>query len=192
MSALLNDLDVSDVKSWDEVCVRFGRYLNLPGPAPSAVVRRAMEDNQYAFHLVQSRHHPKRIERLLQDRRNTAYEAAAAESEAAAPDAPSTTELVKRATTAMFKWAKSGFTQVAPAEFEQRWGACQRCPDLEAAPEKTIYKIVAVVSSDTRVCGRCGCVAHRKALLSTESCPGADPARPGFNRWGQPFPVASA
>ncbi len=200
MPALLTEVGLEETQSWSEVCARFGDLLHLEGPAPDAVVRRALEDDHYAFHLMMSRDNPSAIRRLLRDKRNATYASAPQPAEASIPttagspaaapptpaDAASNAELVKRAATAMYKWARSGFTQADPAEFDQRWGACQACPDLQEAPQKALYKLAQLTTSDTRVCGKCGCVAHRKAMLSTERCPAEDPSNPGFNRWGQP------
>jgi hypothetical protein len=178
-------------RSWDDVRLEFGKYLGLEGPAPSGVIRRAMEERMFAHYLVVCREHPSYLGKLLTDPKNKEYEDKAAD--AAAPAFPvaddrSNLELVAKVSKSLFKWAKAGFARVDPAEFDKRFEACKSCSFLAAAPDKMVYKFKLKNETDMRVCNACGCVASRKARLATEVCPEAGPANRGFNRWGQPMP----
>jgi len=177
-------------QSWEEVRLEFGKYLGLEGAAPSSVTRRAMEDRMYAHYLVVCREKPTYLEKLLEDPKNKKYEdTAAGPAVPLVPAAPehSNLELVAKASKSLFKWAKAGFERVEPAEYEKRSEACKSCPFLAAAPDKAAYKFKLKNETDMRVCTACGCVAARKARLTTEACPKPDPDNPGFNRWGQPM-----
>ncbi len=179
MSKLLDELSRAD--SWEEVRAQFGELLNLDGPAPSAVVRRALEDDLFTHYLIVTRDDPKLLRVLLEDPRNQEYEQPVPEEESSAAD------LLTRAAGALIRWGKAGFVQVDPATLERRWGACQTCPNLVAPPDRVLYRMVQVTRGDHRICVRCGCVASRKAKLPTERCPERDPDKPSLSRWGDPF-----
>jgi hypothetical protein len=71
-----------------------------------------------------------------------------------------------------------------------RWGTCQVCPYLVAAPQNFIYYIGRKLirskdHNDDRVCEICGCFARAKTHIPTESCPAPDPMKPEFSRWGE-------
>jgi hypothetical protein len=177
-------------QSWEEVRLEFGKYLGLEEAAPAGVTRRAMEDRMFAHYLVVCREHPSYLEKLLKDPKNKKYEDTAAG--AGVPVVPaaverSNLELVAKASKSLLKWAKAGFERVDQVEYDKRFEACKNCLFLAAAPDKIVYKFKLKNETDMRVCNACGCVASRKARLATEACPKADPANPGFNRWGQPM-----
>lgn len=178
MSKVLPEFE--QVESWSDLCQRFGELMNLGGPAPLPVVRRAMQDDLFAHYLVVTRNSPQMQQMLLQDPKNKAYETPV--------DAPkhSSPALVARAAKAMVKWGKAGFERVDQGTYAQRTEACQRCPYLVDPPDLTAYKMLKL-AGDRRVCAKCGCVASRKAQVPTERCPVADPKNPGLNRWGQPM-----
>jgi hypothetical protein len=165
--------------SWQDVCARFGELINLEGPAPGPVVRRAFADERYAFYLLLTRDAPGLRRALLEDPRNDAY----ADTDASQG---SQLELVGRAAKALARWSTSGFTQVDEATFERRWAACQACPRLVEAPDRVVYKGMTILAGDRRVCSACGCVARAKARIPTEHCPVADPSDASRDRWGEP------
>jgi hypothetical protein len=168
--------DLRKLDSWPEVCARVGELIGLDGPAPQAVARRALTDERYAFYLMFTKGAPTLRARLLEDPRNTEYE----------PVGDSTLELAGRAAKAMARWTTAGLKSVDEETFQRRWGSCQACPLLVNAPDKIIYKGLAVLTGDRRVCSACGCVAVTKARVPTEHCPVADPGDPSRDRWGEP------
>lgn len=175
--------------SYDDLCALVGEMLNLEKPVSSAVVKRAMEDGRYAFYLTMSRNSPTLLERLLDQPSKHVRDGASeisvlAGNRANRTQAHSTKELVKHAAQAMLRWSKAGFRQTAPEEFEKRWSACQTCSHLIEAPQKALYKVVKFKVPDTRICTLCGCIAYRKAMVSTESCPCPAPESTLVTRWG--------
>jgi hypothetical protein len=185
-------IDVGNDQSWDELRAEFGEQLGLADPVPGAVLRRAMVDKAFAHRLLVSRGSPAFLAALIEDPVNRRYEIVDAAS-AAAHDAstPGNAELARRAATAVMTWGKAGFTHVGDDVFEARLAACEACPQLRDPPDRLAYKIRARRNADMRVCGLCGCVVARKARMATETCPGADPADPSRNRWGQEIAEAS-
>lgn len=158
-----------------------GALLGLDAPVSPAVFARAFNDPDYARNLALCRNTPAFRDFLL------------AEAERGAPEAPETIprfsslELTAKATRSFWEWARSGFATLDPEIYEARFEACLACPNLMAASDQLAYR--ATGADRQRVCGLCGCVAARKAKLPHERCPGADPERSGYNRWGQPVAV---
>ena len=72
--------------------------------------------------------------------------------------------------------------------------ACLACPHL-ATPTRILQKMLpsrkgaAEIGRRTgdKVCDLCGCSISRKIRLTSEVCPGQDPANPGVSRWGNPI-----
>jgi hypothetical protein len=168
--------DLKQLRSWPQVCARFGELIGLDGPAPPAVVRRALSDQRYAFYLLLTRDAPRLRLRLLEDPRNREYETAG----------KSTPELVGRAAKALARWTVAGLQTVDDETFQRRWASCQACPLLVEAPDRIVYKGLAILAKNRWVCSVCGCVAVTKARISTEQCPVTDPADSSRTRWGEP------
>ena len=164
--------------SWDTMRQRLGEYLGI-GEVPASVLNRAISDDKFAFYLLSCRNQPAFLQALIDDKNTAGYEPVQQAHE------HSTVQLASRATKAMIRWSKSGFTRVEPEVYEQRFNACLQCPHLVEPPDKMIYKMVGGRMQDNRVCGACGCNAARKARIPTEQCPVADPGNPAVNRWGQ-------
>jgi hypothetical protein len=181
-----------------ELAERLGVFLGLTAAAPAPIVRRAIIDDRFCGYLIALRGRPSMLKVLFSDPVNRTYEdqaaAEVAPATAATPVAAepptaaerSSLSLIMRAGAAVAKWGASGFARVDDATFEARFGACQRCDQLVAPPDKFLYKVRLGARSDQRVCNACGCPAANKAKLPTEHCPLADPANPGVNRWGEP------
>jgi hypothetical protein len=167
--------DLRQLESWPGVCARLGDLIGLDGPVPSAVARRALTDERYAFYLMFTRDAPQLRARLLEDPRNRDYESAG----------ESTAELVGRAAKAIARWTATGLRRVDDETFQRRWTSCQACPLLVEAPDRIVYKGLTMLTGDRRVCSACGCVAIAKARIPTEQCPVADPQDPSLNRWGE-------
>lgn len=184
MNELMEDL--KNAGSWGEMLEQFQVFLGSEKPVPPAVLRRALADDMFAHYLIVCRNHQPHLTSLFNDPRNRTYER---------PDdieEKSSILLAAKAAKAFMKWGKAGFSQVDEETFEQRFSACESCEYLVQPPKKLIYKLVASKRSDQRVCSACGCVASRKARLSTESCPVAGRDNPSLNRWGQPMPAKDA
>jgi hypothetical protein len=196
--------ELRNTTSEAELAERLGAFLGLETAAPEPVVRRAIVDDRFCRYLLASRGRPGMLKVLFADPANQPYAGeAAVEAEAiaaepavashAAPDAApgaaaerSSLSLIMKAGAAVAKWGASGFARVDDATFDARLGACQRCDQLVAPPDKLLYKVRLAGRSDQRVCNACGCPAASKAKLASEHCPLADPANPSVNRWGEP------
>ena len=76
-------------------------------------------------------------------------------------------------------WGATGFTHVDEAAFSRRVSACRSCPHAKQAPETLAYRLAGAGKADPSMCGLCGCPIQRKARMSTESCPGEHPDKPG-------------
>ena len=175
--------NLKDIDNWDEVRTRFGEMINLSGPAPTVVVNRAFADNKFAFYLMMTRESPGLQQQLLNDPRNLEFEEKDADKDF------SNSELLVKASGAMLKWAKAGFTKVDDATYKKRMDACTGCPHLKQPSAKAVYKITG---SKQSICGLCGCVASRKAKLPTESCPSEHPVNVSMTRWGEPLQKVKA
>lgn len=185
------NLDGSE--SWDELRLRFAKELGLDDAIPSATLRRALHDEDFAHRLLVSRNAPGFLRPLIDDPDNQKYadpvESLPAQVQTSQPEPArrSNAELAKNAAAALLRWGKSGFTQVSPDVYARRTAACSACPHLLEAPNQLAYKVKLAREEDMRVCNLCGCVAARKARLPEERCPGAHPTEAGMNRWGEPL-----
>ena len=191
---MLNELQLTDESlSLAEVRERFGSLLGLEEPMPLPVLRHALDDQYYRHNLLLCREWPHQLQMLLEHPKNAEYSDPLPSEEALRADAEEEAaqrgnlELLAKAGSSFLAWGKSGFTRVDNETFERRFSACQGCDRLVEPPEKVLYKLT--LSGDrigSKICSACGCVASRKARLTTESCPLADPENPGFTRWGEP------
>jgi hypothetical protein len=172
------------ITSEQEGAERLGTYLGLGAPVPLPVLRRAIVDERFAGHLLVNRDRPAALGLFLTDPRNEAFDTGAPPARVADR---SSLSLLWSAGKGAARWGASGFRMLSDAEFGERVAACRRCPNLVEPPGNLVYRLHLSPQSDRRVCAACGCVAVRKARLPTERCPVQDPARPGYNRWGQPL-----
>jgi hypothetical protein len=68
--------------------------------------------------------------------------------------------------------------------FEARLKACLSCPHIrQTSADGAAYKLMKTKAA----CRLCGCDVEKKARITSEKCPGADPNAVGHNRWGQPI-----
>lgn len=188
--------------NWAEQRAELGRLLGLAGPVPDAVLRRALAEQVFVYHLFASAGRPEMLERFFQAPATLAYAepttspAASPAEQASAPTAgqagqadQGNLDLARTATKALAKWATSGFRRADPQVYERRLAACLGCDQLAEPPRSVLAKIAAPGAGDRAdgmVCGACGCFVTRKAGLATESCPLPDPADPARTRWGDP------
>ena len=198
MSKLESLEELKDVQSMPELQARFAEFLELDKAVPLGAIYHALEDQYYRHNLILCRKRPDMLAQLLAHPKNADYELAAnTRSEkttqkrvtSAAHKAVdrSNLELAAKAGKAIFKWAKSGFARVDEETFQRRFGACESCDQLTAAPEKLVYKLTRSKRSDQRVCSACGCVAARKAGMASESCPLQHPDNAAVDRWGEAY-----
>jgi hypothetical protein len=176
--------------SWDEAQSDFADILGVDRELPPAVLRRAMLDSNFAHRLLVSRRAPGFLNALIEDPANARF----SPPDFPMPDVPageaasaSNVELLGRAARSLAKWAAAGFTHADEATRSRRLAACQACPHAVREPQQFAYRLAGGGSRDTGVCGLCGCPVARKARMSTEACPAADPEQPGLTRWGEPM-----
>lgn len=170
MTALAQE--VSDV-SLRDACERLGEILGLGEPVAEEVFAAAMQDQTYARNLLATREEPELLSHLLAN-------------PPAVREEPSALALTGRAAQALMRWARTGFTVLDEQSYQRRLAACAACPNqIEARRHPKLYRWVTD-GERPKVCGLCGCAIAKKARMSSEQCPGEDPKRPGFNRWGQP------
>jgi hypothetical protein len=197
-------------ESWDGLRRRLAVTLNLTAVdpqldlAPSGFVNRMINDDAFAHLVLSSRSSPAFLRVLLNhateqfEEKSPPRVAEALFSGASEETAPpisqaviaaskhSDRHLVAKAARSFARWAKNGFTRADEVAFQRRMAACLACDQLAAPPDQLLYKIATTGSSERSVCKACGCVANRKARLSTENCPLAHPDNPLLSRWGEP------
>lgn len=177
-------LEVDESSSFDDLAVKFGSYLGLPGSVPTNALLRAINDPVYAQNLIISRQSAPFLNALLNDPDNKLY---GVEEEKELTNG----DLLKRAGTALLNWSKSGFTVVSNEVLEKREDACLSCEHL-VKPEKFLQKLVTSKSKDTIgkraadcVCKVCGCSISKKIRAVSEACPVTMPGNPALNKWGE-------
>jgi hypothetical protein len=171
----------------EERLAAFGDILHIGEPVSMQVLFGALEDPDYARNLLLSRRSPSHLRYLL------SHPPAVEISDQHRP-MPSNGELVSRATTALFNWAKTGFSTVDTATLERRENACLACEHLSGAT-RILQKILPSGKTSgqigqrigDKVCDLCRCSLKRKMRLISEACPSRDPARQEFTRWGDPI-----
>ena len=173
-------LGAREDESWGELRARMGRFLSLDTPVPSPVMKRIVEDPQFASDVVVARNAPAFLRALFADPKN-------ADFAGAVPEDRSNTSLAREAAQAFLRWAKSGFTTADEATYRRRLDACASCEHHVDPPRKLVYRFANAETQ--KICDACGCTVARKARLASEHCPLADPLRPGFDRWGEPRAV---
>lgn len=185
-ASVLGDYLVSDI---EEAQRRLGALLGRDEPVSADVLRAAVEDPLYAMHLMASRSSPELLAILLQRpprREEDPLKQALPEKSAD----PSKAALLSRFARSMLEWSKTGFELATPEEHDQRLAACGACPHVRAPTGSLFQRIAATTGLDGHTCSLCGCAVAAKSRIARENCPGADPSRPGFNRWGQAIGVS--
>jgi hypothetical protein len=168
---------ISHESSHEEFCKKLADDLGVS--IPDSAVQKAQRDPRYHYHLLAARDNPLWIKLL--------FDLAASESSEHSNKEFSDLSLGFKLAKSAILWASIGFKQIDEGEFNKRWQACQSCPHLVPFPERLIYhlgrKILNHNDSDQRICALCGCLAYRKAQISTERCPGQHPFHEGLSRW---------
>jgi hypothetical protein len=181
----MGDYLVTDVP---EAQRRLSALLGRDEPVSVEVLHAAIEDPIYAMHLMASRSSPELMSILLAraPRQRPVDPLSQAIPE---PADPSKTALLGRFARAMAEWSKTGFQLADPDTHAARLDACRACPHLRAPGGSLLMRMAASVGLDGHSCGLCGCSVTAKSRIARESCPGEDPARKGYNRWGQQMPA---
>ncbi len=174
-------IQIKESDSLDAVCARFGEFLGLNQPVKTNVMKRVLEDQLFAHDLISCRNTPGFLSVLLNDPVNNQYEVSHEVED------HSTLELTSRITKALINWGKAGFSKVDPKIYTKRMSACEGCSHFVEPPRKLIYKLIKKVNKEAKICNLCGCVASRKALLPSESCPAPHDKLPGMSKWEEPL-----
>jgi hypothetical protein len=160
-----------------------------------AVMQAALDDPTYAHNLLICRSEPVFLKHLLA---HPPKRPAMPSPEQVHTD-QSNLALIARASKALARWAKTGFSVVDDKVLERRENACLDCPNL-VAPTKLLQKLVAshqaveTIGQRTghKICDLCGCNVSKKIRLSTESCPAKHPTQPGMTRWSETREIQGA
>lgn len=183
------DQDFRGASSFEDARASLGAMLGLAGPAPTEVTRRALVDTKYAMYLMMTRDSPSLRDKLLHHPENRLYQETSPEPAAAIAAPAGVAEVSAKAAGALAKWALAGFKTADSETAARRWQACEACENLVDPPPNLLYSTIKLIAGkDSKICAACGCVARKKVVLFTESCPVADPERPGLTRWGEPMP----
>ncbi len=178
------------VEDMDDARWKLGELLELDGPVSEAVVRAAVDSPLYAMHLLASRQSAQFLGLLLDNPPPppAGTDAGAGAADGAGHDAgqESTAGLLLRFGKAMAEWGRSGFRRAEPEVAERRLAACAGCPNLKAPGGSILHRLAGAAGLGDHSCGLCGCMVQAKAAVATERCPGEDPRRPGWSRWGDP------
>jgi hypothetical protein len=185
--------DFQALASVEEGCELLGRYLGLDRPVPQQVFAAVIDNPTYATALFTSRAAPPFRDHLL------AHPEACRRLAPVPPDPAqqdqSSAALLVKAAKSFVAWGRNGFKTADNALYAARLAACDVCPHHAIPERKIAYQIAAALTggtADRKVCNLCGCVTQNKARLADERCPGRDPGRPGFSRWGDPLPGVPA
>ncbi|KVO99492.1 hypothetical protein WL21_02785 [Burkholderia ubonensis] len=189
--------DFQTLASVEEGCDLLGRYLGLDRPVSRQVFAAVIDNPTYATALFTSRRAPAFRDHLL-DHPEVCQRTAQKRSGETAPDETrqdlSSAALLIKAAKSFVAWGRSGFKTADDALYTARLAACDACPHHTKPERKVAYQIAAALTGGTanrKICGLCGCVTQNKARLADERCPGQNPNRPGFSRWGDPLSQAS-
>lgn len=182
MEGKFEAFDPSRTLSIEESCLKLGDLLGLGKPVPEHVMLGALNDPTYAHNLIACRNSPVFLEQLLQHPPITV----ARNHPVTAPQ-QNNLDLLKKATAALWKWGKIGFTVVDDETYQRRLDGCSACEHLTDPPQRFLYKLARRKSAVKKVCGLCGCFVVNKAKLPSETCPARHNTLAGLNRWGEPF-----
>lgn len=166
-------------------CRTFAYMLGLEQPVSETVLVAAVELPAYARSLLQAANKPEHLNDLLN---NPPY------SQPSKANTYTATKLLTKASSAIMKWALSGFPTVPRDILQKREEACLACPNL-TAPAHRLQQLSASATVRTEIgmrtgnktCSACGCVITNKIRLATETCPVEDTAQAGMNLWGEPI-----
>lgn len=175
-------------------CLEFAEILGLNDPVPLHVLQAATEDNTYAHNLLVCRKEPAFLNYLLANPPKTRSLYVSSTSLEAIPQEKTNLELISKASLALLKWGKTGFSVVDDETLERRENACLACPNL-SEPQKLVQKIIPSKEinhkvgqrTGKKVCQLCGCNVSKKIRFSSESCPDKHPTEVGMNRWEEPI-----
>lgn len=181
-------LDIKPTDSFQDMCDRMAAFLGMKTRIPENAMRRAIQDPDFANDLITCRNAPDFLEALLDDPGNDHY----AEPEAEAAKITNT-ELLKKASGALLRWSKAGFSTVDDEVLETRENACLGCEYI-SKPETMLQKLVTSKSKAQIgkrvadcVCKLCGCSLSKKIRLPSEACPAVHPKNQELNRWSEPI-----
>lgn len=161
-------------------CREMGELLGLSEPVSEQVLQAALHDSSYAHNLLATRRNAAFLQYLLAN-----PPAVPKQQEV---EAKTSLQLVKKASEAMWKWAKTGFSTVDEAVLQKRYNTCMQCPNLQDQTEQIVYKVFSgSKQAEEKICSLCGCVVANKVRLPTEACPDRHPHLPGVNRWEEPI-----
>src|SRR5580704_11571647 len=128
-------------ESEEELAERLVAYLELTGPAPTAVLRRALIDPGFMSRLATSRHSPELLEVLFKDPRNHAFETPGDGSQQTPATNHSNAALIRSGARAALRFAASGLETVDPETLDARLAACRACPALVEPPRRLLYSV---------------------------------------------------
>jgi hypothetical protein len=171
------DEDTGQKAMLDALVLGTTAELGLSRPLDLKVLRAASGDPEYAQSLAGNRGDTKRLQQLV-------------ENPPEMPDASegfSDLDLALHGARVLWSWLRDGRRTASEDERARRLSICRACPDVRELPATWLYALAAVGVTEPLLCGKCGCVLERKAQMTVGSCPSEDPARPGLDRWGQPF-----
>ena len=170
-----------------EKCLEMSQILGLSEPVSPEVLQAATEDDTYAHNLLVCRKEPAFLNYLLANPPKTI-------NPNLVPKGQSNLELVSKASQALFRWAKTGFSVVDDETLEKRENACLVCPNL-SEPQKLVQKLISSNGvnqkigqrTGNKICNLCGCNISKKIRLPSEACPGSHPVQAGMTRWEEPI-----
>jgi hypothetical protein len=174
-------------KSVEDQCVTLGEMMGMDTPVPENILLAALDDDTYARQLIASRNAPVWRDYLLQHPPK-----AKSGENVPAQSSHSNLQLIARASKALLRWGRIGFSAATPELIARRENACLNCPHLRP-PNSSLEKLATPAEFKDEpgerlgnlVCGMCGCGARNKIRLPSESCPDAHPTAKGYNRWGE-------
>jgi hypothetical protein len=188
LGATANYPDFKALASIEDGCAALGRFLGLEAPVSRDVFETVIDNPTYATALFTARKAPVFRDHLLArpDTCKRRYERVRAEPE---ETSWSNAALLAKAAKSFIAWGRNGFKTADDVLYKARLAACNACEHNVMPERKLGYQLAAALTgtkADRKICDLCGCVTEAKARLENERCPGQDPARPGFSRWGDP------
>ena len=141
---MLNNLmEIKNATSWEELCHKLGIYLGLGEPAPVAVVRRVVQDHNFARYLVSSRNRSDMLEVLLNDSHNKDFE------KTKEAECTSGSEIFLQTAISVYKWCKIGYIDPEMREYSRRYETYLKSEKLKN-PEATPCKCTDIKVDEFR------------------------------------------